>query len=65
MAKQSFSFLEMPNSSRLTALGGNMASINDGDISLVLTNPSLINDSVDKGIAINYTNYFSDINYGF
>jgi hypothetical protein len=60
-----FSFLEMPNSSRLTALGGNMASINDGDISLVLTNPSLINDSVDKGIAINYTNYFSDINYGF
>ncbi len=42
-----------------------MASIHDNDVSLVLANPSYINDSIHTGLAINYTNYFSDINYGF
>jgi len=64
-ANRVFSFLELSNSSRLTALGGNMASIHDNDVSLVLANPSYINDSMHTGLALNYTNYFSGINYGF
>lgn len=60
-----FSFLELSNSSRLTALGSNMASIHDNDVSLVLSNPSYICDSMHSALALNYTNYFSDINYGF
>ncbi|PKP04714.1 MAG: hypothetical protein CVU11_03965 [Bacteroidetes bacterium HGW-Bacteroidetes-6] len=60
-----FSFLELSNSSRLTALGSNMAAIHDNDVSLVLANPSLISDSMHSGLAINYTDYFAGINYAF
>lgn len=64
-ANSVFPFLELSNSSRLTALGSNMASIHDNDVSLVLANPSYINDSMHTALALNYTDYFSDINYGF
>lgn len=60
-----FSFLELSNSSRLTALGGNMMSVHDNDVSLALSNPSYISDSLHNNLALNYTNYFSGINYGF
>jgi len=60
-----YSFLELSNSSRITALGGNMSSIHDNDVSLVLSNPSYISDSLHHNLALNYTNYFSGINYAF
>ncbi|PLW92607.1 MAG: hypothetical protein C0592_09895 [Marinilabiliales bacterium] len=60
-----FTFLELSNSSRITALGGNMSSIHDDDVSLVLSNPSYISDSLHQNLALNYTNYFSGINYAF
>jgi hypothetical protein len=62
---RAFSFLELSNSSRLTALGSNMAAIHDNDVSLVLANPSLISDSMHTDLAINYTDYFAGINYAF
>lgn len=64
-ANRVFTFLELSNSSRMTALGCNMASIHDGDVSLILANPSYISDSMHTGLALNYTDYFSDVNYGF
>ncbi|MBN2728782.1 MAG: type IX secretion system protein PorQ [Bacteroidales bacterium] len=60
-----FSFLELSNSSRITAMGGNMMSVHDDDVSLVLSNPSYISDSLHQSLALNYTNYFSGINYAF
>lgn len=40
-------------------------SVHDDDVSLVLSNPSYISDSLHQSLALNYTNYFSGINYAF
>ncbi len=63
-ANRVFTFLEQPNSARLLSLGGNMASIHDGDVGLLLSNPSYISDSVHRGLSVHYTDYFAGINYG-
>lgn len=64
-ANRVFTFLEQSNSSRITALGGNMLSVHDNDVSLVLSNPSYISDSMHTALALNYTNYFAGINYAY
>jgi len=60
-----YSFLELANSSRVAALGGNFLSINDDDITLVYANPALINKDMSTKFALNYLNYFTDISAGF
>jgi len=62
--KYAFPFLEQGISARTVALGGNVAAINDGDISLALLNPSLINSSMNNALSLSYVNYFADANYG-
>lgn len=62
---KTYQFLTLPNSARIAAMGGNFLAIKDDDISLAIANPSLITDKMDHKLAINYVNYFSDINYGF
>jgi len=62
---KTYQFLTLPNSARIAALGGNFLAIKDNDISLAIANPSLITDKMDNKLAVNYVNYFSDINYGF
>jgi hypothetical protein len=61
---QTYSFLNLPNSARIAALGSNFAAINDNDISLVLNNPSLINPELHNDISLSFVDYFADINYG-
>ncbi len=60
-----FDFLNLTNSSRIAALGGDFLSINDDDITLALSNPSLINENMHNHLALNYVEHFTDINYGF
>lgn len=60
-----YQFLLLNSSSRQTALGGNLLSVDDNDISLVLANPVLIKNDISNHLLLNYTDYFSDINYGF
>lgn len=60
-----YEFLNLTNSSRQAALGGNLLSINDDDISLILANPALINENIDNNLLLNFVDYFSDINFGF
>lgn len=60
-----YPFLNQPNSARLSALGGNAFPVNDSDITLAYTNPSLIKASMHNQIALSYVDYFSDINAGF
>lgn len=57
-----YEFLLLTNSSRQAALGGNALSVNDEDVSLVLSNPSLITEEVSGQLMLNYSDYFSDIN---
>jgi hypothetical protein len=60
-----FSFLNNNASARIAALGGKMLAIDDNDLSIVLMNPSLINSEMNNTIALNYTDFYTDIKSGF
>ena len=59
-----YKFLYLPNSAEVAALGGANVSLQNKDVNLVYQNPALLSGSVHKNIALNYTNYISDIGYG-
>ncbi len=59
-----YSFLDLPVSSRISALGGTNVSLADDDINFVFKNPALLTPQSDKVIGLNFTNYLTDINYG-
>lgn len=63
--KGTYQFLNLPNSARIAALGGNFLTINDNDIGLALANPSLINEKMNNQVGFSFVDYFTDINYGF
>ena len=60
-----YQFLYLTNSPRVAALGGNNLTLNESDPALAYQNPALLNDSMNKHLALNYVNYFTDINYGY
>ncbi len=62
---RTYQFLNLPNSARIAALGGNFLAIRDDDITLAIANPSLITKRMNNTLALSYINYFSDVNYGF
>jgi len=63
--QSTYSFLNITNSARVAALGGNALSINDNDITLTQTNPSLITKEMHNQVALSYVNYFTGNNFGF
>src|ERR1044072_506053 len=60
-----YEFLNLPISARVSALGGNLLTAKDGDLNVALVNPSLLTDSMDNNVALSYINYFMDVNYGY
>ncbi|MCE9539075.1 MAG: type IX secretion system protein PorQ [Bacteroidetes bacterium] len=60
-----YEFLNLPISARVTALGGNLISTRDNDLNVSLSNPALLTDSMNNNVALSYINYFGDINYGY
>lgn len=60
-----YEFLNLPISARVTALGGNLISTRDNDLNVSLTNPALLTDSMSNNVALSYINYFGDVNYGY
>ncbi len=60
-----YEFLNLPISARVSALGGNIIGIKDNDLNVSLINPSLLSDSMSNNVALSYINYFADINYGY
>jgi hypothetical protein len=63
--KSTYQFLNLPFAARTAALGGNAISTKDDDINLSLQNPSLLDSSMHNKLALNYINYFTDVNYGY
>ena len=61
-AQQGFHFLNLPNSSRVAALGGSAVSSNDHDIAIGYHNPAILGDSTLGDIYIMYHPYFAGIN---
>jgi hypothetical protein len=62
---KAFQFLEVTNSARVAALGGDIVAVSDHDLDLAYHNPSLLNHHLSHHIALNYVNYFAGINYGY
>ncbi|MGC9332361.1 MAG: type IX secretion system protein PorQ [Bacteroidales bacterium] len=60
-----YAFLELPNSARVAALGGTNISLFDDDLNMAYYNPALLNKNMHQHVALNYSNYIADINYGY
>lgn len=63
--KNVYNFLNLTNSARIAALGGNNISIYDDDLNFAKENPALLNSDMNKRLVLNYVNYFAGINYGY
>lgn len=60
-----YEFMNLSNSARVSAFGTNYATIDDGDIDLVYSNPSLITSEMHHQISLNYLGYFAGTKAGF
>ena len=59
-----FHFLNLPASSRLSALGGENVSTADDDISMAFINPALLTAHTDKVLQLNYAYYLAGTMFG-
>jgi hypothetical protein len=59
-----YSFLNVPASARVAAMGGTFISYKDDDLNVALQNPALLNPSMSKWIALNGVTYFDGIKFG-
>lgn len=59
-----YSFLEIPASARIAALGGTYITVRDHDVNSALQAPSLLNPEMDKSVALSVTNWFDGIRFG-
>jgi len=60
-----YEFLNLTHSGLVASLGGSNISLITNNPDLAYYNPALLNAQMDKSLALNYTNYFAGINYGF
>ena len=64
--ESTYQFLELTNSARMAALGGNQIALHDTtDLNLPFNNPALLHKAMDNRVLVNYVNYLTDINYGY
>ena len=63
--KYTYSFLSLPNSARVAALGGKMVSVPDHDLNITFHNPAILAPENDNQMIMNYADYFSDIRFGY
>ncbi|MGB0897428.1 MAG: type IX secretion system protein PorQ [Flavobacteriaceae bacterium] len=62
--KHTYEFLNLVSSPRQAALGGKVLTNNDWDSYQALHNPSAITEEMDGQLALNFVNYFADVNFG-
>ena len=60
--QSTFSFVNVECSPRVEAMGGNLISIFDNDVSLSQTTPSLLNPQMHNELTFTFSDYFADIN---
>ena len=59
-----FSFMSLPVSARINALGGSNVSLSDGDLSMGMCNPALLTSTTDKVLQLNYSYYLPGTMFG-
>lgn len=60
-----YEFATLSSSARITALGDNLITVMDDDISLAWANPSTLNPSSAKKISFNHNFHFAGLDQGF
>lgn len=62
--RYTYQFLNLTASPRQAALGGKTITIYDEDVNQAMSNPAVLNDEMDKHLALNYGNYYGQASYG-
>ena len=64
--ENTYEFLNLVNSARMGALGGNQVALADEtDLNVSYNNPALLTEEMQSHLVANYVNYISDVNYGY
>lgn len=58
-----YEFLNLTHSGLVSSIGGNNVSLYE-NLNLAYHNPALLNASMNRSLALDFTNYFAGINYG-
>lgn len=59
-----FTFLSLPYSARINALGGSNVSARGSDVSLAMCNPALLGEMTDKQLELNFTYFMPGTMFG-
>ncbi len=59
-----YEFLNLVPSARVSALGNNLIAVKDNDLNLAYYNPSLLNPGMHKTLALNFSSYLAGIKFG-
>lgn len=62
---RAFAFVHLDPAGRAASLGGSHITAFDGDVVAGYQNPSMLNPQHHNNVALSYTNYLADLNYGF
>jgi hypothetical protein len=62
--KDSYEFLNLPASARLTSMGGHLISVQDDDVSLALANPASLSSKIHNRVSFSHNFHFADISNG-
>ncbi len=60
-----YSFLNLPASARITALGGCLIGVQDEDANVALANPASLNSKMHNRISFSHNFHFADIQNGY
>ncbi len=59
-----YEFLNLPQSARVTALGGEVLTIMDDDVALAYTNPAVLNPQMSGAISFSHAFHLADLGHG-
>ena len=59
-----YSFLNIPASARIAALGGTFITVKDDDLNCALQNPAALNEAHDKYLSLSGVSYFDGVKFG-
>lgn len=60
-----YEFLRIPNSARITSVGGSLITVRDGDVNLAYHNPAALNPSMHRQFAFSQSAYMGGTTHGY
>lgn len=63
--RQTFQFLTLPPSARITALGGAQIAVRDEDVAFAAANPAALNPAMDGRLTLQHNFFLADIQHSY